>query len=345
MNTFCTLFDSNYIDKGLALYYSLERVAKPFRLYIFAFDAKSEEMLRELELEHAVIIGLGEFETPEMLAVKPDRTVAEYCWTCTPITVEYVLEKYGEECCTYIDADLYFFADPKVLLDELDENNASVLLTEHRFADTEDGRKALKKDGKYCVEFNAFRNNAQGLEPLKWWKERCLEWCYYRHEDDRMGDQKYLEGWTEKYEGVHELQHLGGGVAPWNIAQYTLVSADGADNTGGGSDGAPCIIMREKSTGKEFPLVFYHFQNIRYLNYDFVNIRSQCPEKPLKYAIYLPYLTEIERIRAMLRERFGFSVSLDKSCSGNPLYAFIQKNVMKYKIADRSDVIDLRKLR
>lgn len=33
---FCTLFDSYYLDKGLALYSSLEKVSEDFTLYVFA---------------------------------------------------------------------------------------------------------------------------------------------------------------------------------------------------------------------------------------------------------------------------------------------------------------------
>ena len=224
MNIFCTLFDSNYIDKGLALYYSLERNCECFKLYIFAFDELAESILKDLNLKNAIIIGMKEFETDEMLKVKSERSTAEYCWTCTPITIEYVLEQYKEDICTYIDADLYFFADPSVLLDEISMEDKDILLTEHRFPKTMEGDEAKKKNGKYCVQFNSFKNSEKGMKALKWWKEKCLEWCYYKHEDDRMGDQKYLDNWTNTFEGVWELKHLGGGVAPWNINQYTLLN-------------------------------------------------------------------------------------------------------------------------
>lgn len=74
-----------------------------------------------------------------------------------------------------------------------------------------------------------------------------MEWCYNRFEDGRFGDQKYLDDWPERFEGVHVLQHLGGGVAPWNMQQYRF-EQQGKE-----------IIGIELETEKQFPLVFIIF--------------------------------------------------------------------------------------
>ena len=50
MINFCTLFDSYYLDKGIALYKSLERVSNDFTLYIFCFDDRSFEAGEPAEL-------------------------------------------------------------------------------------------------------------------------------------------------------------------------------------------------------------------------------------------------------------------------------------------------------
>ena len=105
----CTIFDSNYLDKGLTLYYSLENTCRDFVLYIFAFDDLAEKVLNEMGLEKVKVIRLEQFETKELLAVKGTRSRGEYCWTCTPVIIEYVLDHFEVECCTYIDADLFFY--------------------------------------------------------------------------------------------------------------------------------------------------------------------------------------------------------------------------------------------
>ena len=36
----CTLYDSNYLDKGIALYYSLIKLEVPFKMYVLPMDEK-----------------------------------------------------------------------------------------------------------------------------------------------------------------------------------------------------------------------------------------------------------------------------------------------------------------
>lgn len=327
-NIFCTLFDSKYIDKGIALYQSLEKVSNHFKLYVFAFDEIAYRILVDLAYEHMIVISLEEFETEEMLLVKKERSSAEYCWTCTPITIEYVLEKFNEPECTYIDADLYFFKDPQILLSEIYGTDDSVIITEHRFS-PEIREKGLYESGKYCVQFNTFLNNENAKKVLSWWKKKCLEWCFYTREGDKKGDQKYLESWMTQFNGIHELQHLGGGVAPWNVSQYELLENEE---------------IQFKYIDKNFDLVFYHFQNIRYLPFGFVNIKSGTKEAKVKERIYIPYLNHINQIRAMLYKKYDLTFSIKKSYFKNPILRFIQNYIMPFKITDLSHIINLRKI-
>ncbi|NCB71844.1 MAG: glycosyl transferase [Clostridia bacterium] len=323
------MFDSKYLDKGIALYESLCSIEDEFKLYVFAFDQRTYDILSGQNYKKMRLVSLQEFETEQMLKIKQERSAAEYCWTCTPIIIDYVLREFSEPHCTYLDADLYFFASPKVLFQELQDSNKSVIITEHRFPPSEQNQM-VERAGKYCVQFNTFLNNKQAKEVLGTWKDQCLDWCFYTPNGDRMGDQKYLESWTSDYSCVHELQHLGGGVAPWNISQYSLFDESKK-------------ILRYKQSA--FPLVFYHFQNIRYLPFNLVNLRSGTKDRKLKNAIYLPYLKHIEMIRTMLHNEYQLIFSIKKSCYQNPLLRVIQNYVMPFKITSLSDIVSLRKLR
>lgn len=330
----CTLFDSFYLDKGLALYRSLCEVDNDFRLYIFAFDDICYNVLKDIGLDKAEIIPLRELENKDLIRVKGGRTKAEYCWTCTPQIIRYVFDHYSVDMCTYIDADLYFFQSPSILLKEIEENQNSIIITEHRFKRDQNYQKLVQDHGKYCVEFNAFKNDERGNLVLDWWKDRCLEWCFFTKSGDLLGDQKYLDKWTTQFEGVHELQHLGGGVAPWNIAQYKLKSKDGNS-----------LKLTETISGKDFDLIFYHFQNMRYITENLINIKSGTNDKELKYAIYLPYLKCIEECRKLLIIDYGIDFDRQNSCSGNKIIALIQRNLMQFKCRSLSDIINLKKIR
>ena len=87
MMNFCTLFDSYYLDKGLALYSSLEKVSEDFTLYVFCFDEDSYEILEKKSFSHMVVLRQNVFETDELLALKRERSKAEYCWTCTSVII------------------------------------------------------------------------------------------------------------------------------------------------------------------------------------------------------------------------------------------------------------------
>jgi len=243
---FCTLFDRNYVFKAVVLHRSLLRHCPDFHVTAFCFDDEARHVIEALELPRLSTVGLDELEAfdPELLAVKPDRSPVEYLWTSTPALPLYMFSAHAElHEITYLDADLMFFADPEPLFAEM--GDASVLITPHRFS-PELAHHAI--NGIYNVQFLTFRRDGRGLETLNWWHDRCIEWCYYRFEDGKLGDQKYLDDWPERFAGVHVLRHKGGGLAPWNITQYDV---------------------RETPRGiyvEDDPLVFFHYHRVRLLD-------------------------------------------------------------------------------
>ncbi|WP_230375685.1 hypothetical protein [Methanolobus vulcani] len=262
------------------MYESLKDLYDDFHMYIFAFDKKCYEILNILNLDKVSVIELCEFEDKELLEIKPTRSTAEYCWTCTPSIILYSIEKYDLSHCTYLDADIYFFSSPEELINEMDEK--SILITEHRYTKKYD---KTETSGKYCVQFVTFKNNISGLTALKWWRNACLDWCYAKYEDGKLGDQKYLDDWTQRFEGVHVLKHLGGGVAPWNVQQYTVYESNKQK------------YIKENSTQFTSKIVFYHFHGIKFFTNGSVDLNSgYCLSDNTQNLIYKDYVKKIKQM-------------------------------------------------
>ena len=295
MHNFCTLFDSYYLSRGVATYESLRRHCPEFHLYIFAFDDLSKDYLLKQNFPSVTVISLAEFENPQLLKVKPGRNKAEYCWTCTPQVIKFAMDTYSLPSCTYLDADIYFFADPGQLIDEVGER--SVLITEHRYTPEYDQSAT---SGIYCVQFMTFRGTEEGMRVLNWWLEACLEWCFARYEDGRFGDQKYLDDWPRRFAGMHELRHLGGGVAPWNVQQYDFTSADRSG-----------ILATERSSAKDFGVVFYHFQNFKFVGSTHVELGYYKLSNAAKKLIYKPYLANLLKIESVIRSDAEFTACIN----------------------------------
>jgi hypothetical protein len=277
---FCTYFDSNYIIKGLALYRSLVRYAKPFHLWVLCFDDTAYEILQELALPEVIPVTLRDFEKGdrELLRAKSNRSMVEYYFTCTPSLPWYILRHHPEvDIITYLDADLFFFSTPSPIYQEL--TGGSVLIVGHRFPPH---LKHCEVNGIYNVGLLSFRNDDVGLQCLQRWRDQCLEWCYDRVEAGRFADQKYLDDWPVRFPGVVVLQHQGAGLAPWNVEKYSLRLENGQ------------VLVDSQ------PLVFFHFHGLKQVKrwlYDpnFAQYGTHA-DTVLKNRIYGPYIQELRQV-------------------------------------------------
>lgn len=311
---FCTLFDSNYLDRGLALCESLNRVSDQFTLYIFTLDDLSFEILTSMKMKNVILISENSFLDKQLIMVKRERTRAEYCWTCTPIIIEYVLNHFDVELCTYIDADMYFYKSPQILIDEIKDSKCDVSIIEHRFPDNITKKTNERLHGKFCVEFNSFLNNANGRKVLEWWKCKCLESCSMKLNEESFGDQKYLDKWPESFMGIHILQNVGAGVAPWNLADYKLIQGNEAN----------IDLLYKKRI--RCSLIFYHFQNLRFLESGYADISVYNElgkiDVHLMNLLYDGYIMDLLEIREMLNEEYAFELRTFESRKGSSRWKY-----------------------
>jgi hypothetical protein len=275
MRYYCTYFDRHYLLRGLALYRSLKQHAEPFTLWVLCFDDWSFEVLTKLAQHDLRPVALADFECgdSELLAAKQTRSKVEYYFTCTPSLPLYVLKHHPNvDLITYLDADLYFYAAPEPIYSEL--GDGSILISEHRYPPE---TSYLTVHGIYNVGLLSFRNDDRGHECLRWWRERCLEWCFDHPEDGKYADQKYLDDWPARFEGVVVLQNKGAGLAPWNWTNYDIkVRSNGIFANGQ-------------------PLLFFHYHGLKILSswlYDPVYAGKLYGELPrgLTKALYTGYV-------------------------------------------------------
>lgn len=291
--TLCTLYNSLYLDKGLVLYDSLKACAKDFELYVLCMDDKTFDVLSDICEERLKPIRLADVENDKMQAAKSNRSVAEYCWTCSSRLIQYILESFQCDCCTYIDADMYFYHDPQILVDEMLSAGKSVMMVPHRF--TENTQYLAQQVGTYCVEFNCFKNDAAGREVLNHWHNKCLECCSNIGDGIHWGDQKYMDEWLDLFpDKVHPCEHPGAGVAPWNIELYR--DYDEIESS--------VIYVRNN---QRIEIIFYHYQSVSYITRKTIStsVRTDVgADAVFVNSIYRDYLTKIDRKKTSLQNDY-----------------------------------------
>lgn len=278
---YCSYFDRNYLIRALALIGSLQQHQPGgFTFFAVCLDEEAESILGHLQLPNVVIVPFRTIEEGDerLLATKQQRTLVEYYWTSTPTVILRVLERHPHvDILTYMDADLFFFASPELLYSEL--GTASALIHEHRYSPNLVHLEAVS--GRFNVGLLCFRRTSAGFEILRWWRDRCLEWCYNRYEDGKFGDQLYLNDWPTRFEQVAVIKHPGAGVAPWNQDRYAY-SRDAA--------GKPLIDRQ--------PLIFFHFHSLTFVRPDVI-----LPVKSMNFVFshdilthcFVPYLDALQR--------------------------------------------------
>jgi lipopolysaccharide biosynthesis glycosyltransferase len=235
MITLCSLWDSAYHKKGMALLDSLRRHQKKFRLFVLALDQNVYDQVNKQANVIAANLENLERENADLQEEKANRTYTEYVWGLASYFTAWCADIFDPDSIAYIDADCYLF-NP---LDELYQEVIAtrIAITPHRYTPSEEAR--LRGAGVYNVGWVYFAR--EGYQCLRDWRSACLEWCYRDVKTDgRFADQGYLNEWPQRY-GAHVVQHLGANLAPWNQEQYTY---DGLTV----SDG--------KRTD---PIMFYHF--------------------------------------------------------------------------------------
>lgn len=277
MRHFCTLFDRNYITRGLALHRSLIRHGGEFTLHVLCLDEPTLIALSALGLPGMDLIPIEALESwdHDLYGARSGRTLPEFYFTCKPVLLGYVLDRNPAATrLSYLDADLYFFSDPVAV--EREFADSPVALSPHRF---EARHASLRRHGKFNAGWVSVSGSQEGRRFVGWWRDRCIEWCRLVVEDLRFGDQKYLDQVPTLFPRTAIVLHPGVNLAPWNI-------------------GACRIEMLERGVEIEGrSLVFFHFHGTKRMLFNLyesglyeygVDLTAA-----IRNGIYRPYVAEL----------------------------------------------------
>ena len=274
---FCTYFDSNYLPRGLALYRSLQRHAADFTLWVLCFDEETCDILSRMDLPNLRLLRLQELErwNSTLAQTRSQRGFVQFMWAFTPVLPLYLFDQIRDmDRVTYLDADLFFFADPAIAADQL--GSESILIVGHRHSPEYESMRAIS--GIYNVGLLSFKNNTIARECLDWWARKCLETTECADGQGQFGDQKYLDDWPSRFAGVKVLAHRGSGVGPWNLRTHPVRRSE--ENR---------LIVDDDL------LVFYHFHAVKFFSPRVGYVVSYQLPRSSARMVYNPYMREIRR--------------------------------------------------
>jgi hypothetical protein len=232
---FCTVFDRNYLHKGLSLYFSLHEelkgkvgIERPFMLHVLCLDQETFETLRAINYKNVYLYLLSNLEEyyPELQQAKqlqPSLYGSQrdnYIWRLTPFFVNHLLSSNWikpHQYLMYVDSDIFFYKSPEVVLNVIKESKKSVGIHTHRFGGP---FKNTMDVGWFNVGVIVFKADAIGKRIAGWWKTLTINNNHDRYKEyGTCGDQKYLDliYQIEKdnvcvFDEEGSLYHL----APWN---------------------------------------------------------------------------------------------------------------------------------
>lgn len=266
---YVTLHDAAFMPIGLNLYRSLIRHEPTAHLTVVCMDNETHDVYQQLQFPNLTAVSPDQWLDEKLRAIKATRNRREFCWTMASHSYDIAWEQNPDaERMTYLDADLFFFDSPSLLIQELLQSEKQVMITEHAYDPRYD---QSKKSGIYCVQFVTFSKCASSMQILRDWQNLCAEKCSEQQDGQSFGDQMYLDTWPQDYATVvHVSQLKNRMLAPWNVDYYT----------------------RSKPTQP----IFFHFHSLRIVAADralaWEKYRIGTEGRKL-YAIYLTELSEI----------------------------------------------------
>jgi len=287
MTIYCTYSDLNYLPRLITLLESLRNTEASYRVLILALDVETELYFSENPKPEIQVstISLIQSKFTRLPEAKANRSEMEFVFTLTPFLMKQAIEMANPgEVAVYLDADLFFFSDPTLVLESMSESDIGII--PHHYPDS--NLRRLSQYGTFNVGWVGIRNSENGRKCVEWWAERCLEWCRDEPVEGNYADQGYLDKFPELFKGVKILSNRGFNLAPWNTDGQTM-----RENEAG-----------QIVVGEQTVLVFFHFHGLKkfgkWMVTSQLNYKSPA-SKPIMEHVYKPYLRALQKAETALK--------------------------------------------
>ena len=268
---FTTLFDRNYLLRGLTMLDSLLEQSPSSQITVLALDWETRKVLTEVRQSSRVnILSLDSLDSESLWAARRSRSYRDFCWTLSSVLCRHLLIDHDE--VIYLDADICFFNSPNDLLDLC--RSGEVAAVPHGFPQR---LRASEVNGIFNVQWVYFAGG-QGRDASHRWAEQCLDRCELAPEEGIVGDQKYLDEWPDLYDSFVSIDNPGAGVAPWNHEVRD-----------------PRLSNGNWIVGDDTRLVFYHFHGLSISSSGSVVLSgpTYSEVRPLPRELYEEYLQRL----------------------------------------------------
>jgi hypothetical protein len=294
----------------IALRQSLTVHAPDSHIYYLCLDDLGYQTAKKLNIPETTILRPEDLNDKELLASRSTRTNPEFASTCKPAFLLFTMKSgivRSDDLLVFVDPDFYFYKSAQPLFEKV-YSLGSITITPHRFPPNRENEQCKK--GIYNAGIMFFKNDDSALQCLEEWRKQCIDWCYLRYENGKIGDQGYLSDWPRKYKGVYELRDKGVNLSTWNINNYKITK-----NKDGGF-----FVDNE-------PLICFHFHGLK-LYFDRKGCLRAYPITIFHKEIYRLCLEELERAYDKIQTidsswRFGTLSQLN-------LFRIIKQTVSSY---------------
>jgi len=272
-----SMFNKPFLIRTLAMRNSVIKFMPVEVQFLFLFtDKKSGNMITALNFPDTKNFSINNLHDKELVESRKDKTNSEFAWVAKVSFMKYLFDqpwiKQGD-VVAWIDSDIMLYRSLLPLIEKMSASY-SIALMPHYFPKEKESLN--NKIGRYNAGMFMFKVDENSKQAFADWRKQCIEWCYYRFEDGKLGDQMYLNAWPAKYKGVYEVPEKGVDIGPWRVKSYKITNPND-----------------ENFLIDEDPLVCFHFHGFKF--YLENNKIKPVPITVHHKKIYSIYTREIEK--------------------------------------------------